>query len=232
MAPLSLPGHVHFCVAQGHGVFLDLHSDAYAATPLPGSSGGQMTSHQLAHGLAPHLADLREEGLVRCDDAGRALDSYQSIPRCTGHVVPEFDRRMFGVPRGRMEAVRVSPGDVASILMACRRASRLLRENPIAVVVQRAVRRSTLARLSDDSNRIGRDVIRFAKVRPWYPRDYLCLFDAVALLEFLAARGLKAKWMFGVQAQPFAAHCWLQVDHLVVNDNLEYCNQFTPIMSV
>ena len=38
--------------------------------------------------------------------------------------------------------------------------------------------------------------------------------------------------MFGVQANPLQAHCWVQQDDVVINDAVDVVSQFTPIMSV
>ncbi|RYZ14310.1 MAG: lasso peptide biosynthesis B2 protein [Alphaproteobacteria bacterium] len=59
-----------------------------------------------------------------------------------------------------------------------------------------------------------------------------CLYDALALLEFLALKNLYPTWVFGVQAQPFGAHCWLQSSDILLNESTEYAGQFTPIMTV
>jgi len=54
----------------------------------------------------------------------------------------------------------------------------------------------------------------------------------LALLEFLAIKNLYPTWVFGVQAQPFGAHCWLQEGDKLLNESVEYAGQFTPIMAV
>jgi hypothetical protein len=54
----------------------------------------------------------------------------------------------------------------------------------------------------------------------------------LALIEFLARRRLYPLWVFGVQAQPFGAHCWVQSNGHLLNEGMEYARQFTPIMSV
>ncbi|RYG35012.1 MAG: lasso peptide biosynthesis B2 protein [Burkholderiales bacterium] len=59
-----------------------------------------------------------------------------------------------------------------------------------------------------------------------------CLYDALALVEFLALRKLYATWVFAVQAQPFGAHCWVQTGEHLLNEATEYAQEFTPIMEV
>lgn len=72
----------------------------------------------------------------------------------------------------------------------------------------------------------------FERLRPLYGKRYVCLYDSLALLEFLARHGHFADWVFGVKADPFGAHCWLQYRDQVLNDSVDYVRNFTPIMVV
>jgi hypothetical protein len=75
-------------------------------------------------------------------------------------------------------------------------------------------------------------VSAFMALRPLYPRPYLCLFDSLALLEFLAAHECFPRMVFGVVADPFQAHCWLQDGPAVLDDDLERVRRYKPILSV
>lgn len=59
-----------------------------------------------------------------------------------------------------------------------------------------------------------------------------CLHDSLALLEFLARYGVLPRWVFGVRARPFVAHCWVQYEDIVFNDTAEHAGSYTPIMVV
>lgn len=72
----------------------------------------------------------------------------------------------------------------------------------------------------------------FNRLRPTYPRKWICLFDSLALLRFYSYHNLFPTWVFGVVAEPFEAHCWLQYDGAVLNDNLQRVSKFEPIMAV
>ncbi len=72
----------------------------------------------------------------------------------------------------------------------------------------------------------------FLKYRPLFPRDYLCLFDSLALVRFLSGYDLYPDWVFGVQEDPFRAHCWVQAGEVVLNDHLDNVAVYTPIMTV
>jgi len=67
---------------------------------------------------------------------------------------------------------------------------------------------------------------------PWIPMEGECLQRAYELRWLLARQGIRTEWIFGVRTWPFAAHCWLQTDDLVIADSLERVSRFTPIMVV
>jgi hypothetical protein len=70
---------------------------------------------------------------------------------------------------------------------------------------------------------------RFAAARIWIPAAYVCLFDSLALMRFLLARGVRADLVFGVRSRPFAAHCWVEVDGVILDDGGEACHSFAEI---
>jgi hypothetical protein len=72
----------------------------------------------------------------------------------------------------------------------------------------------------------------FQTLRPCYPRPYLCLFDSLALLHFLSRFGLFPDWVFGVKVAPFGAHCWVQINDVLVNDILDNVRSYSPVMRV
>ena len=59
-----------------------------------------------------------------------------------------------------------------------------------------------------------------------------CLFRSHLLLRFLRWGSCDADWVFGVRTWPFAAHCWLEREGLVLNDDAELLRAFQPILVV
>ncbi|MFL6604476.1 MAG: lasso peptide biosynthesis B2 protein [Steroidobacteraceae bacterium] len=128
---------------------------------------------------------------------------------------------------------RVSPGGLWSFLRAAAVADWKLRVQPIAKTIrqveERRLRRSSSTAPTDIE--AAQTVLQaFWSFRALYPRRYLCLFDSLALLEFLASAQIFPNWVFGVMANPFAAHCWVQAGCIVLNDDLEQVSGYTPIM--
>jgi hypothetical protein len=52
------------------------------------------------------------------------------------------------------------------------------------------------------------------------------------MLEFLASYRFLPQVVFGVIADPFQAHCWLQEGNVVLNDDLERVGKYKPILSM
>lgn len=234
---LTLNEDVYFCVTEGQGVFLDLRQDDYSAVPLPPEfSRGDIVASDDAISAAfePFRADLIAAKLLvaRTGHPGGFL-AYQSITRPTTHIFHPDDQRAFGLPGATLGKVRLSVRDVVDFLLASRRAAHLLKTRAIHETVRSVrTRKAAHARREQDLEAIRRQTAIFRKLRPFYPRGYLCLYDALALIEFLARRRLFPTWVFGVQAQPFGAHCWVQSGEYVLNESTEYANQFTPLMTV
>ncbi|MFT3722209.1 MAG: lasso peptide biosynthesis B2 protein [Hyphomonadaceae bacterium] len=230
----SLAEDVFFCMAQGHGVFLDLKRDAYSAIPLQEADSLPCDVPALLSAVGEqHGEALRDAGLLAaCGQAGGSLSDYLAIARPTGQFSGCLDRRAFG-RHADTPGVPPSAIDIFEVLSACRIAAFRLRRWPIARTIKQVRgRKAHGLRMRLTPEALAGNVDMFSRIRPWYPRAYLCLFDSLALLEFLARRGAHPDWIFGVQVQPFAAHCWLQIDGKLLNETLERAGQFTPIMSV
>lgn len=73
---------------------------------------------------------------------------------------------------------------------------------------------------------------QFYAIYPWLPWEGDCLQRAFLLHQHLHRRGLACRWVFGVRAWPFLAHCWVQIDDVVIGDSLSRVGAFTPIMVV
>jgi hypothetical protein len=226
---------VYFCISQNHGIFLDLKRDMYSAIPVPGApedGGASNVAGALEDAFRCHRDMLLSEGLIAAsDEAGSAIGAFLKIERPNINIFHPDDARAFGLGGGEGAAISISGMDLMDAFAASWRASRLLRRRHIAEVVE-AVRTRKAHREAGAVEDYRREVAIFRRLRPWYPRSYLCLWDALALIEFLARRRLFPDWIFGVQAQPFSAHCWLQANGFMLNENTEYAGQFTPIMAV
>ena len=109
-------------------------------------------------------------------------------------------------------------------------ASRLsLRARPLTHLVD-ALDRRRRQRSRPPSGDLIDLAIAFQQHRRLVPLATRCLPDSLAVLAFLASRGHYPHLVFGVACSPFAAHCWVQHDDLVVNDAVDHAAVFKPIL--
>jgi len=131
-------------------------------------------------------------------------------------------------------SARSSPLHVIRFVWACGKVHWRLRFGTFSRTVAGLERRRRHAGSTPeyDAARAARLIAIFKRLRPLFPRPYLCLFDSLALFEFLADYDCFPHLVFGVIADPFEAHCWLQAGTLVLNDNLERTDRYKPILRV
>jgi len=235
---LFLQTDVFLCRGKRHWVFLDVKRDKYFCVDRPQFEAlgprlkgwrdatepneGDAAASEDASALA---SDLLSRGILteRADDTKDALPTVYPLP--TGAVESEARPRSRGL--FCLQA--------AIFFAASARASRELRRQSFQLTVESVRKRKSRAASRPGLLQLERAralVSVFERLRWYYPRSYLCLFDSLALVHFLARFGVFPDWVFGVTADPFEAHCWVQSGNIVLNDTVERVAAFTPIMSV
>lgn len=68
------------------------------------------------------------------------------------------------------------------------------------------------------------------RTRTFLPTPRRCLPASLTTSAFLARRGVATHIVFGVRAYPFEAHCWVEHEGIVVDDDLAKVSAFQPIM--
>lgn len=238
MGRYSLAGHVYLCVHDEHVVLLDLKQDRYfaleaaATAPLSGLVPGwpvRALDAPIAGSSDPEQAEqiaagLLEQGILT-DDAATGKDASPA-----GIVMPA--RELLSAEE--YQAARPGAGAALNLLAAALSAKMALRCTAFASVVERFSARKRKAAnrsLELDIERARQLVEKFLRLRVFFFSSRSeCLFDSLTLLNFLAHYGITADWVFGVQARPFAAHCWVQQQDVVFNDTVEHVSGYTPIM--
>ena len=72
------------------------------------------------------------------------------------------------------------------------------------------------------------EALKFLAARRLVPLSPNCLSDSLALLHWLgSASGLRL--IFGVKLDPFAAHCWVQLNQLLINERPDQVASFRPV---
>ncbi len=225
--------HAYTCVAGKHIVFLDLERDKYlcldleaTATLLPHLRGRSFLFEDSLFsagatwaGVAPILAELEQRNLVAQLPLDQAAPCVEQVPLPTRFISGTTGDRYQRTAAGAVE-----------FMMEATRSALLLRWRTLAKNVARVTRRRKSAVVSSAAGGHEPLVRRFASYRSRFGRTDACLFNSLALLDFLALHGLYPKLVFGVSMRPFQAHCWVQHDCTVLGDTLERVSQFTPII--
>jgi hypothetical protein len=240
-SPYYLSKHAFFCLADDHYVFLDLRSDEYLclARTHTDAMTGPLNRH---HTVGDCSADvqLHEAGE---SDPGAVI---QALLKKGLLVEDEGDGKLLAPSNVDAPAVSllegserprptIGPAHVWNFFFAAAAASKDLRWGSIERTVRSVGDRKSAHRMAATAvdTSVVSDLFRiFQTLRPYYPRPYLCLFDSLALLYFLARYRVFPQWVYGVKLEPFSAHCWIQVGDRVVNDIIDNVRGYTPIMSV
>lgn len=235
--PFFLQPHVFLCRAKRHWVILDVNRDKYLCVDrrqfealgdsLEGWEDSSVVLKRCPVALpedAAALANdlLRQDILTECA-AGAKHARATAYPLPTEAVDPDSPSQ------------HPPFAHAVSFFASCARASRELSKQRFQSTVDLVRARKGLHTHGTrpfDLERARSLACAFERLRLFYPRSYLCLFDSLALIHFLARFALYPDWVFGVNADPFEAHCWVQAGSVVLNDTVQRVSSFTPIMYI
>jgi hypothetical protein len=228
-----LPEHVYFCGRGEAAVFLDLRNDEYTMVQgvqtlaLKACIATQCDRPKRIRSendppLQAALDEMVEAGLLTTDSRdGRPIAPTDIV--AAGSVLVETEAA---------QDVRVTPLDLWRFAASCTSAALKLRSQPIEKTVQ-TVRGRKAARAGElDWQQARKRVCVFNRLRSLFPADYLCLFDSLALVDFLARYDVFPTWVFAVQFEPWAAHCWVQEGDALFNESPEEAAEYVPIMAI
>ena len=248
MSQYLLAPHVHLCVTDDHAVLLDLKRDKYIGVgraqmralhqrvkgwPAVPPASGETAPLPAASSADTLLSRMLASGMLTTDAARGKEAVPASMPRPQA-TLAEVDPASSGDLFDTRPAL--SARHVLNFLLACTMARLSLRFRSIASVVARAAARKARhgrTRLGVDMEAARRHVAAYVYLRPLlFTAKDACLFDALALTNYLARFGIFATWVFGVQTGPFAAHSWVQHDDVVLNDTPDNVRRYAPILTV
>lgn len=230
MAHYFLPHHVHACFAANRTIFLDMKRGTYFGLDPEKT---ELLRHALEDpseteaSALPVAAELIGAGLLTTSRIASKTFLPPSTNAPEASLLPLID-----------DPPRISSGRVIRFLATCSSVALRLKlcslENSLSHLVQSKSRSTT--RFTADGSHLerARDLTRtFIHLRPFaYAARNRCLLDSLTLAEFLAGYGIGATCVFGVRANPFEAHCWLQIGSQVVNETPEMARRFAPILCV
>ena len=240
MTAYHFPGHVHYAVVQDAIIFMDLRADEYSLltgekaqlfAALFAPAPHALEREILIDPIAPEK-DARARHALVTELLNRDLLSpgAEAAPMNPADIPPP---REYFLAAGDAGVSRIRLRNVGRFFAACLVSTWRLRfitlERTIRVVERRR-RKRTSSPHPVDRYELQRLVALFRRMRPLYPKDALCLFDSLALLEFLAPYGCFPHWVFAVTLTPWSAHCWVQYADLCLNEDAERARQYTVIL--
>lgn len=232
--------HVHLCAAGENVILLDLRQDKYLAVPRHAARalavavpGWPMPVTELERWQPPSEQEVRR--VVRCYlDAG-VLTAIESEGKSAAPIpyMPPRDLVPLGFERDATTAL--SWKDAMNFIGAATRAAYRLRTTSLlAIAGGMAARKATARRCEAFDSQLAAELActyRRLQTFAFTGRDR-CLLQSLSFANFLSCYGLFPDWVFGVQTRPFAAHCWLQHGHYLLNETPDGVKRFIPIVSI
>lgn len=221
-----LPAGVHCCRLDAAFVFLDLARDDY--TLIPGDAAAALSvlasqPEQLTEAHARSLQELVTAGLLTT----RLSEGRRFAPTHANFATESL------LDSESSDELKVRPTHLWNFIAACTTAAIRLKARSIEGTVTRVARRKARRSSADlDMQRARQLTAIFRKLRALFPFNYLCLFDSLALIEFLARYDLFPNWVFGVRLAPWAAHCWVQHGDVAFNECIEEAAHYSQIMAI
>lgn len=219
--PHPLCDGLSYCLIDGDPIFLDLHANRYFR--LKGEMKSSFDRYKCG---IPTASDIEE--LVSAKILTKTQESALPTPETT-HTQPT--RSVIEDPNA---LVSTSPEALISAAKSVYVTMIQLRTMSLSRIVAKLASAQAQARMrsrmtSGGHERLMRLSSMYNRARISVPTKRICLLDSVAMIKFLAARGLHADLVFGVTAHPFSAHCWVQAGATVLNDTVGYAAAHTPI---
>jgi len=220
MDALRFRASISHCSFPGCAIVLDLDRDRYWQVGTDASAALDWLADRRAGPIAPgQIERLERLGFVEPAKLESSLERAPSLPSPTHSAVEGDVRKQVFDP--------IAATEIAYLVAMARRLVKRhsLRWN-IADIEHRRTGEDAAA------GRIAALAQAFIRYRRLVPLANKCLPDTLAFLRFAARRGHYPRLVFGVEAWPFAAHCWAQAGDLVLNDVLDHARSFSPILVI
>lgn len=218
---------IGFCRFEGRTIVLDITADRYwqlseDAGRILETVGAGMTDGIDEHALARlvtlgFVAPAGEGSVAMTESPGAAIGASLPHPSTSA-----LERASQQAHTGWTTAC-----EVAMLAIAARVA---LRRLALKIILDRLAARRRRTTPSPPTTNLEQLAQRFARCRRLVPLRPLCLPDSIAFLWFAMRRGHAPRLVFGVEAFPFTAHCWVQDGDVILTDALDHAGRFKPIM--
>ena len=217
--PYRLRNELAFCLCGERIVLMDLDADRYFGL----SRRHERLFRRIVVEGDAALAEEEGEALIAAGLLTRSDAPFTSFPQ---PITPTPLELFGGMPRPRAR-------DVAEACAAQLWARFRVRRLGPGLLLRNLERRRPRFRIQAEAEaETGRIVSAFATSEMVLSRADRCLPRSIAMLAVCYRRGVDASLVFGVRADPFAAHCWVQRAGIVLTGDLDEVRMFTPIRVV
>lgn len=218
---------IGFCRFEGRTIVLDIAADRYWQLGEDAGRILETVGAGMTDGIDEHaLARLVTLGFVA--PAGEGPAAMTGSPgAATGAPLSHPSKSALEQASQQTQAGWTTACEVATFAIAARVA---LRRLALKTILDRLAARRRRAMPTPPTTNLEQLAQGFARCRRLVPLRPLCLPDSIAFLWFAMRRGHAPRLVFGVEAFPFTAHCWVQDGHVVLTDALDHASRFTPIM--
>lgn len=211
---LSQRSRLSFGLVDGRPVFMDQQADSYF----------RLDDEREAEflGLIGNENPFPQPSPALLDILGLAPGETVSEAHCDQPAASLLDER---------GTLRPTFWDLAKASLILHSARRSLDREPIGEILAR-LGPGGPAEAGPGAGRQLQLARRFLAVRPLVPVRTNCLIDSISILEWLGPAAAGALLVFAVKLDPFAAHCWVQTGHLLINDVIDNVAPFQPVRMI
>ena len=236
MAIYYLPDHIRSCAVNGSIIFLDAKNDLYfsygseQSALLNNLQITRMIEIDVSSNIDPLSDNLRL--IVRELIYAQAL--VDQPPVDSGSFVSNFPKASFDLSDADLDpSSRITMKNLYKFIYAILLALIGTKAIGLYRLARWVNRRKTKAYYRASKSNLESAVYAFRAMRPLcYSSKDNCYFNSAVLMFYLISLGYRPLWIFGVKVNPFAAHCWVQVEEIVVSDYVQATEVYAPIMAI
>jgi hypothetical protein len=203
-----------FGFVDGHPVFMDERCDSYFR--LDDETEAEFLEWVgTEEAFSAAFSQGRQTAIAPSEGLPSAILAQAPLPRQS--LLDELG------PRFR---ARIS--DTVKVARLLRRARFTIARRPIAETLSKFAHREEAERLPLSGIELRERAARFVAARRLVPIAPNCLADSLSLLDWLGPSP-GTLLVFGVKLDPFAAHCWVQLGDMLLNDRTDHVAAFRPV---
>lgn len=220
MQAFKLRTGVHYCMADGATIFLDIDADRYFGLP---ASCQEAFAFLVENGVA---SDVHVAALAPLTSAKLLVPTQMSAPFALPKAVPEVRESALD-----LVDVRPSPWQFLHAWFCQVGAKHDLARKPLSHVLAKLSNKKAAAaqQRTPPSHKALAAFLDTSIVTQTHDQ---CLRRSIAMVNYLAHYACCPLFVIGVRNNPFEAHAWVQSENMVLNDDVEKVGRFTPILVI